>query len=107
MKCKVLSYLIFMYTLNNRQIGIVIGSGILLFVPLVAMQLTNEVYWTLIDFVVAAVLLLTTGLLCEWILRAVNNKYLRIALVALGILLLLLIWVELAVGIFGSPFAGD
>ncbi len=96
-----------MITLNNRQVVVLFISGLLLLVPLVAMQLTSEVYWTTMDFVVAGALLLTTGLTMEWIMRKVVKKSVRAVLIAIGIVLFLLVWAELAVGIFGTPFAGD
>lgn len=96
-----------MVSLNHQQITILLITGVLLLEPLIAMQLTNEVNWTLLDFVVAACLFLTAGLTGEWIMRKVNQKIVRVALIALGIVLFLLIWAELAVGIFGTPFAGS
>lgn len=72
----------------------------LLLIPLVAMQFTHEVNWTLLDFVAAGVLLLGTGLLCELVLRKVKTTRLRIILCAAILLLLFIIWIELAVGIF-------
>lgn len=92
---------------NKRLIFILIAASLLLLIPLVAMQFTEEVNWTLADFLVAGVLLYGTGLLCELILRKVKKVKLRIAL-CIGILIvLLLIWAELAVGIFGTPIAGS
>jgi hypothetical protein len=44
------------------------------------MQFTNEVSWTLADFVVAGVLLLGTGLMCELVMRKVNKIEYRIAI---------------------------
>jgi hypothetical protein len=92
---------------NKRLIGIVLFVAFLLFIPFIAMQFTEEVKWTLSDFVTAAMLLLGTGLLCELVIRKVNKVEYRIIL-CLGILTsLALIWIELAVGIFGTPFAGN
>jgi ABC-type Mn2+/Zn2+ transport system permease subunit len=92
---------------NKRLVGIVLIVALLLLVPLAAMQFTNEVNWTLSDFVAAGVLLLGTGLMCEFVLRKVNRTEYRIAL-CLGLLAILaLVWIELAVGIFGTPFAGS
>ncbi|MAL59246.1 MAG: hypothetical protein CMC14_04285 [Flavobacteriaceae bacterium] len=92
---------------TNRLTFILITATILLLIPLVAMQFTEEVNWTLADFLVAGVLLYGTGLLCELILRKVKKVKLRIAL-CIGILIvLLLIWAELAVGIFGTLIAGS
>lgn len=92
---------------NKRLIGIVITVTVLLLIPLIAMQFTNEVNWDVFDFIVAGTLLLGTGLLCEFVLRNVNKPASRIALCAVILLVLALIWIELAVGIFGTPFAGS
>lgn len=92
---------------NKRLTGIVLTVALLLLVPFVAMQFTNEVNWNLSDFVVAGILLLGTGLLCELVLRMVKKVENRIALCAALLLALFLIWAELAVGIFGTPFAGS
>lgn len=92
---------------NKRLFGIVISVGILLLIPLIAMQFSDEVNWKLADFVIAGVLLLVTGLICEFVMRKVRKKENRIALIVVIIALLLLIWAELAVGIFGTPLAGS
>lgn len=92
---------------NKRLIGILIAIGILLLIPLIAMQFTDEVNWTLYDFIVMGFLLIGTGLLCELVIRKVNKNYLRIALCLVLLLIFFLIWAELAVGIFGTPFAGQ
>ncbi len=79
----------------------------LLSVPLIAMQFTNEVQWTVSDFVVAGILLLGAGLVLELILRTIKKTAFRILTIAILLLVFLLIWAELAVGIFGTPFAGS
>jgi hypothetical protein len=71
------------------------------------MQFTNEVSWTLSDFIVAGVLLLGAGLMCELVMRKVKKIRLRIAICVALLIILLLIWAELAVGIFGSPLCGQ
>jgi len=92
---------------NKRFIIIIATVVFLLFLPFVAMQFTTQVRWTLFDFVIMAVLLLGTGLLCEWILRKVNKTPQRILLCVTVIAVFLLIWAELAVGVFGTYFAGQ
>lgn len=92
---------------NKRLIGIVLTVALLLSVPLVAMQFTNEVNWSPFDFIVAAVLLFGTGLTCEFVIRKVSSMNYRIAICGAILVLLALIWIELAVGIFGSPLAGS
>ena len=92
---------------NNRLIIILITSLVILFIPLIAMQFTNEVNWTIFDFVIAGILLIGTGLVCEFTLRKIKKTKYRIAIILAILVILLLIWAELAVGIFGSPFSGN
>lgn len=79
----------------------------LLLIPFIAMQFTNEVAWSVMDFVMAGILLLGTGLAIEFVLRKVKNTKHRIIICILILLTLLLLWLELAVGIFGTPIAGN
>lgn len=79
---------------------------LLLLIPLIAMQFTNEVNWSVMDFVMAGMLLFGTSLLIEFILRKVKSTKHRILLSGIVLFLLFLLWAELAVGIFGSPIAG-
>ncbi len=97
----------FMIMKNKRLIIIVLTIAILLLIPLTAMQFTDEVNWTLFDFVVAGTLLLGTGLMCELAIRKINKIKYRIAICVALLVALLLIWAELAVGIFGTPFSGQ
>ena len=92
---------------NKRLLIILLSLAILLFIPLIAMQFTEEVHWTLVDFVVAGALLLGTGLMAELILRRTTKINYRIILFLVLLTLLLLIWAELAVGVFGTPFSGQ
>jgi hypothetical protein len=92
---------------NKRLIGIMVTAGVLLLIPFVAMQFTSEVNWTVPDFVVAASLLFGAGFLIEFVIRKVQQSNHRVA-IALGVLVfLILFWMELAVGIFGTPLAGS
>jgi hypothetical protein len=98
---------IVMITQNKRLIGILLAVALLLLVPLIAMQFTGEVNWTLSDFVVAGVLLLGTGIMCELVMRKVKEVEKRIVICGVILIVLFLIWAELAVGVFGTPFAGS
>ena len=94
-----------MITQNKRLIGILLTVVIILLIPFIAIQFTHEVNWTASDFMVAAVLLLGTGLACELVLRKVKKTEHRIAFCAVLLAILLIVWAELAVGILGSPFS--
>jgi hypothetical protein len=84
---------------HNRLLIISFIITLLLLLPLIAMQFTKEVNWTLSDFVIAGVLLFGTGLLCELAIRKIRNTNYRIAAIIAILLVLLLVWAELAVGI--------
>ncbi len=71
------------------------------------MQFTSEVDWNIIDFVTMGVLLLGTGLLCELAMRKVKSIKSRVLICGAILFAFFLIWAELAVGLFGTPFAGS
>ena len=91
---------------NKRLIIIVFATALLLLIPLIAMQFTSEVNWTLSDFIVGGALLVGTGLVFDLILRKIKNINYRIFISIALLMILLLIWAELAVGIFGTPIGG-
>jgi hypothetical protein len=76
-------------------------------IPLLAMQFTDDINWSIFDFVVMGFLLLFFSLGIDITMKKVKNENIKILYVVLTILIFLLIWAELAVGIFGSQFAGD
>lgn len=82
-------------------------ASALLLLPLLAMQFTSEVNWSLFDFAVAAVLLFGTVTAIEFVLVKVRKPIYRLALCATVVVALVLIWLELAVGIFGTPLSGS
>lgn len=96
-----------MKTINQRFTIILAIATTILILPAIAMQFTNEVNWSFFDFAIAAILLYGFGIVCELALR--KFKTLKSRLIVCGLLLftLILIWVELAVGLFGSPIAGN
>ncbi len=97
-----------MMTIQDKRLAvIVLAAGLLLLIPLIAMQFSAEVNWSLFDFIVAGILLLGTGLLLELVLRTAKNTQQRITLCLAILAGLFLVWAELAVGIFGTPFAGS
>jgi hypothetical protein len=75
---------------------------LLLLIPLIF-----QFPWTLSDFVIGGFLLFVLGLGIELVRSKVQNKNKRYALLALVLFAFVLIWAELAVGLFGTPFAGS
>ena len=82
----------------KRQIGIAAIALAPLLIPLIAMFFTNEVNWTVPDFVIGALLLLSSALLIDFVARRTGLKY-KVGLIVIIIVALLLVWAELAVGI--------
>lgn len=78
------------------------GAAALLLAPLVAMQFTDEVQWTGLDFAVFGAMLLVACALFELAVRLARDKAF---LVASGLAVgagFLTVWANLAVGIVGS-----
>jgi len=81
--------------------------ALVLALPAVAMQFTGEVDWSASDFIIMGVLLGMLGLGIELIMRLLRDWPARLAAAAAAVMVFLAIWVELAVGVFGTPFAGS
>ncbi|MEN1727952.1 MAG: hypothetical protein AAGJ52_05885 [Pseudomonadota bacterium] len=73
-------------------------TGALLLVPLIAMPLTDQVNWTLGDFVIMALLILGAGSAFIAARRLLSPRF-RLAGAVLVIALGLYLWAELAVGL--------
>lgn len=96
-----------MVTQNKRLFIILLAVPLLLLIPLIAMQFTNEVNWSVADFFVMGILLCGAGLISELVFRKVNNLEYRMIFLLIILVSFILIWAELAVGILGTPFAGS
>jgi hypothetical protein len=91
-----------MISQTKRLIGIVLIIALLLLIPLITMQFTDEVKWTLFDFVIMGAALFGVGFAYELAARRSEKTVYR---VAFGIGLagaFLLFWVNGAVGIIGN-----
>ncbi len=86
--------------MRNAIFGwIALATGLLLLVPLVAMQFTTEVNWGLLDFVVMGSVLFGGGSLFVLAARKAPRRY----WFAIGVVFaaaFLYGWAELAVGVF-------
>lgn len=87
-------------TLQPKAYGrTLLGTLLVLLVPLVAMQFSAEVNWTIADFLVAGVLLMGTGLLVQLIAQQSIRLAYKVAASGLAVAVLLFVWAELAVGL--------
>lgn len=93
--------------MSKKLAFIVLVAGAILMVPLGAMHFTDEVNWNLFDFSVAGTLLVGTGVMYVLLATKFNTARSRSVLVITLMVALILVWAELAVGIFGSAVAGS
>ncbi|MGA1030226.1 MAG: hypothetical protein ACO3SY_05895 [Flavobacteriaceae bacterium] len=80
---------------------------LLLLIPLLGMFISDKVNWGIFDFIVSGGLLLLMSLGIHYSVQKVKNRKKQIVYISIIIFLVLLLWVELAVGLFGSPIAGN
>jgi hypothetical protein len=95
------------YMLNSRLKRLLIISTSILSIPVLGKLFTDEFQWALPDFIIGAILLYGTSFMIDFIPRKVQKKSHRLALSGFILLVLLFIWAELAVGLIGTPFAGN
>ena len=96
-----------MMTQSQRSTLLYSIPFVILSIPLMAMQFTEEVNWTISDFLVMGILLFTTVFTIDFVLKKLKTLKSRLILIVGTVVLLALVWAELAVGIFGSPLAGS
>jgi len=80
--------------------GRILAPLTLLLIPAVAMVYTDAVDWSLLDFLVMGSLLLAVGWGINWSIERIQQTIFRRILQCLIIGSFLLIWIELAVGLF-------
>lgn len=87
---------------HRSTIGIVLGSALILLVPVVGMLTTDGVAWGPVDFALALVLLVGTGLLFRLVARKAGNHAHRAAVGVALAAAVMLIWVVGSVGVIGE-----
>lgn len=87
-------------SLTRPLAAVVLVTAVLLAVPLIAMQFTQEVAWSAGDFLAAATLLLSAGAAMVLGVRRAATVRGKAFIVTAVALLFLLVWAHLAVGLF-------
>lgn len=80
---------------------------LLLLFPLVGTLVSNEVNWSFFDFIVMGILILSMSFGIKQVVMTTKNTNYRVLIIGMILLVFILIWVELAVGIFDTPFVGS
>ncbi len=85
---------------NKVFIWIALATGLILLIPLIAMQFSGEWDWDVPDFIIIGILLFGMGSLFVLTARKIRKNSHRVAVGIVFAIALLYIWAELAVGIF-------
>ena len=91
---------------NYQKIYLII-FGFLLSIILLLNFISDEFDWNIFDFIVLIIMMIFTAALFEIATRTAKTKKNQKILFILITIIFLLIWAELGVGIFDSPFGGD
>mgnify|MGYP001170135086 FL=1 len=92
---------------NKDVLFVFAGTAAVLMIPALAMLMNTAVDWNATDFLIMGGLLLITGFTLAFVIRRFKTLKSRILFGGIVLLAFLLIWAELAVGIFNSPIAGS
>ena len=84
----------------------IIYSLISLLIPFILNKSIEGFSWSLVDFVIMGILIFSFLSLVDFFKRKFSGKSKILAIIIITMVFILL-WVELAVGIFGSTFAGN
>ena len=79
---------------------------LILLIPLIGV-IFFELDWSGFDFIVMGLLILFFSLVINLALCYLSSSKFKFLIVFILVLLFLLAWSELAVGVFGTPFAGS
>ena len=79
----------------------------LLLIPLIGMAITDEINWSLFDFIIMGSLVIFLSIGINFVSNRTKNLKNRYLYIGILVLIFTFIWAELAAGIFGTPFAGS
>lgn len=96
-----------MKTLKQTNILIFAIPALLLAVAFFCNLFVEGFDWSLPDFMIAGFLLFGTAFVINLVVNSKKTFLFKLIICGIVLLVLMLIWAELAVGIFGSPFAGS
>ena len=79
---------------------------VVLLVPVMGL-IFFELDWSGFDFLFMTLLILSFSILINFILYYLSSSEFKFLIIFILVIIFILIWAELAVGIFGTPFAGS
>lgn len=95
-------------TLEKQKTTIIFAVPALLMVTAFFGNLFVEGWnWSPSDFIIAGALLFGTAFFINLVIRSKRALPYKLLICFVILLILALVWIELAVGLFGTPFAGS
>ncbi len=79
----------------------------LLLIPLIGITITDVINWSVFDFIIMGFLLIILSIVINFVSNRIKNLKNRILYIGILVLIFMLIWAELAVGLFETPFASN
>jgi len=89
-------------TVRRQLIYVALGTLLILMIPLIAMQFSDEVNWGPGDFIIMGVMLFSAGLTYVLISKMRDNLAYRMGVGVAVVTGFVLVWMNLAVGLIGS-----
>lgn len=86
------------------MVKVLIIVGLLLLIPFICMQLTIEINWSVIDFIIMGLLLIFFGSLIRLALKRIQTLKKRIFVILFILVSFLLLWFQLAIGLFYNSY---
>ncbi|MDC0644431.1 hypothetical protein OAP32_02550 [Crocinitomicaceae bacterium] len=75
---------------------------VFLLIPLIGMLISDQIIWSIYDFILMGSMLLLVGFGIDRILKHVNAYTKRFIYISLIVLLFIFVWIELAVGVLNT-----
>ena len=96
------------YKENYQRRKIIVRAIVaILMLPIIGMMISEEVNWSIADFFIAAILLSIVGLGVDFVFSKLKTRRSRMLALMIIFIVFALVWGELAVGLFGTPWAGS
>jgi len=95
-------------TLEKQKTAIIFAvPSLLMFTAFFANLFAEGWNWSPADFIIAGTLLFGTAFFINLVIRSKKSLRYKLMICFAILLVLALVWIELAVGLFGTPFAGS
>lgn len=92
---------------NKRWLFFLAAAGLMMLIPLVTMPFSGRMQWSAFDFALIGVFFVVVAFALEVALKVFRRSTHKLEIAAIVGVAAAILWVELAVGLVGSPLAGS